>query len=94
MTESNVHFLESTSGGSLKEATESLLKDFREQKVENVAIIWRRGVRLDESSDPDDCMKEYFVWSKTSMLELQGLLSDLIFEISAQQRVKALIKRR
>ncbi len=94
MTESNVHFLEGTAGGSLQEAVDSVLKDFRNQRIESVALVWRRQIRPGESSDPNDCMKEHFIWSRNSMLELQGLLSDLIFEISAQQRVQALLNKR
>lgn len=89
----NVTFLEKTPGGSLKETTEKLLKDFREQKVESVAVVWRRESRPEESSDYK-YGKEHFIWSRNSIFELQGLLQDLNFEISANQRVQHLIRKK
>ncbi len=89
----NVTFLEETPGGSLQEAMDSILKDFRDQKIESIALVWRRESRPDESSDYK-YVKEHFIWSRNSIFELQGLLQDLNFEISANQRVQHLIKRK
>ena len=89
----NVTFLEETSGGSLQSAMDSMLKDFRDQKIESVAVVWRRASKPDDSTEYE-YMKEHFIWSKNSLFEIQGLLQDLIFEISAQQRVQALLKKK
>ncbi|KKL06970.1 hypothetical protein LCGC14_2590710 [marine sediment metagenome] len=88
-----VTFLEETPGGSLQKAMDSILKDFRDQKIESIAVVWRRQSRPDESFDYK-YVKEHFIWSRNSIFELQGLLQDLNFEISANQRVQHLIKRK
>ncbi|HDZ24922.1 MAG TPA: hypothetical protein ENH65_00220, partial [Candidatus Aminicenantes bacterium] len=59
----NVTFLEETPGGSLQEAMDSILKDFRDQKIESIAVVWRRQSRPDESSDYK-YVKEHFIWSR------------------------------
>lgn len=88
-----VTFLEETPGGSLQEAMNSVLKDFRDQKIESIALVWRRALRPDESSNYE-YVKEHFVWSRNSILEIQGILQDLNFEISANQRVQHLIRKK
>lgn len=82
----DITFLEKTPGGSLQEVVDGLLKDFRNQNIECVAIVWRRGVRPDEKISDYRYVKEHFVWSKNSVLEIQGLLQDMNYEISVSQR--------
>jgi hypothetical protein len=87
-----VTFLEETPGGSLQKSVNSVLKDFKDQKIESVALVW---TKLDDSIDDYKYMKEQFIWTKNSRFEIQGMLQDLIFEISAHQpRVQALLKKK